>query len=252
MSTNHDKRELLKLKQGLIEDSEVIKREEPEKIVLHGKKKVENFFYHYKVHVLMVVFFTVIGSFFIIEAARNKRADIRFLIVATSIDASIITSVHYEDIGKAIEMFTPNFDNNSYVYAEAFPVNVNRGLHGESFVANQTKLFAEIQLGVTRIVIGDRGAFEHILGETEFGLEDVFVNLSELYPGNQDIIDGIFFKVKDSIIAHEAGINYICPDDFYIAVLDLNRTKNDQERAHIRSLEVIDNIITGNVINAKT
>ncbi|MCL2018730.1 MAG: hypothetical protein FWG70_03130 [Oscillospiraceae bacterium] len=248
MST-HDKRELLKLKQGLIEDSEIIKKEEPEIIELHGKKKLENFWYHYKVHVLIILFFGTLITFFTIETIMKKKSDLDFLIVASTRETGVVVSLFAEEFSNAVAKFTPNFDGNGYVHAQPFPVNISESATTEGIVANQTKLFAEIQMGRTRMIIGDMGAFEHILGGEGFTFDEAFVNLSRQYPDNESIVDNVFFRVKGSEFSKLTNVEEYITDDFYIAVLALNLGGQKQEQAHERTLEVLDNIVNDRPIN---
>lgn len=256
MSTNHgshDKRELLKLKQGLIEDSDIIKKEEPEKIKLHGKKAIENFFYHNKVTVLMVCFFTIMAGFFIYEAVSKKNSDIDFLLLAATEEAAIIAVLFDEQLGQALGLFTPNFDGNSYVYARPLPINMWGEINAEMIMANQTRLFAELRGGQTRIVIGDRASFERLSSE-QYDFNELFVNLEKLYTRSsvrERIVDEIFYKLKGSALAKEAGIDEYCPEDMYIAVLFINDGSSVQQRSQERALEVFDNIVNGRIINNK-
>jgi len=247
MST-HDKREILKLKQGLIEDSEIIKKDEPEVIVLRGKKKAENFWYHYKIHVLMVLLLGIMLGFFVIEALTKKRADINFLLVVSGQETGMLVQHFAEDIREAVEYFTPNFDGNRYIYAQSFPIDLTTN-DPNNVISNQTKLFGEIRSGENRLMMGDRRAFEHILGDTGLTLDYVFVDLKQIYPNNDSIIDNVFFRVKGSDFTIIAGIDEVCTDDFYIAILNINKNGSKQEQAHERALEVLDNIVRDKIIN---
>ncbi|MDR2532118.1 MAG: hypothetical protein LBC82_04670 [Oscillospiraceae bacterium] len=248
MSTNYDKREILKLKQGLIEDSDIIKREEPEKIELRGKKKIENFFYHYKIHVIIVLFFGLLISFFTVEILMKKRSDVNFMLLATNEETSVFVFVYTDDIGEAVEKFTPHFNGNRYVYAESFPIDLFNTMNAEGVIAGQTKLFGEIRVGTTRMIMGNRDAFDRIIGD-DLTVGDVYVNLSRLYPGNENIVEDVFFRVRGSELSRLADMDEHCPDDFYIAVIEMNLHNSGQQRAHERSLIVLDNIINGAVIN---
>jgi hypothetical protein len=249
MSYNNDKRELLKLKQGLIEDSEVIQKEEAEKVELHGKKKAENFWYHYKVHVLMVLFFGFLITFFAIEMFSRKRADIEFLMLASDEYTSALMFSFDRDIGEAVAAFTPNFDGNRYIHAEIFPIDLFSIFDQNSFMATQTKLFTQVRMGHTRLIVANRGAFDRIIGETELEINQIFVDLTELFPNNGGVVEDVFWRLKGSELSRLAGIEEFCPDDFYIALLALNLVTEKQQREHERSLIVLDNIVNNRVIN---
>jgi hypothetical protein len=256
MSTNHDKRELLKLKQGLIEDSEVIKREEQEKIVLHGKKKFENFWYHNKVAVLLGGFFAALAIFFAVDMLTQKKADINYMFVATSVEASYMLSNYDEGISRALAFYTPNFDGNSYVYTQIFPVDAQNQSNPDVLMANRTKLFAEMQLGAVRLIIGNRDAFSLIMsgGGEEMVLTDVFVDLKSLYPRNENIVEDVLYRLEGSAFMEAAGVGeyfWEYTDDLYIALLGINTRRSAAQVSHERSLEVLDNIIRNNVVTSE-
>ncbi|MCL1823201.1 MAG: hypothetical protein FWG44_03270 [Oscillospiraceae bacterium] len=252
MSIDNDRRELLKIRQGLIEDSDVIKKEETVKEKLKGKKAVENFFYHYKIHLLMVLFFTVLIGFFTVEALTKKKPDIDFMIVASSGEASTMVTVYDRDVQEALESFCPNFNGNSYIYAQPFIINFFNEYNSDMLVANQTKLFAEIRMGTTRMIIGNREAFDRIAAESvNYTLDDVFLDLSERYRDNENIEEKLFFRLKDSAFEEAVGIDNFFPEDMYIAVLKINLGKPAADLAHERTLEVLDNIVYGRVVNQK-
>ena len=249
MSLDNDKRELLKLKQGLIEESDIIKKEEPVKIELHGKKKIENFFYHYKVTVIMVLFFSVLFGFFIIEAVTKKRPDIDYMLMASNADAKVLVSAYEDKINEAVSAFCPDFDNNGYVYSQSYIVDLYSEHDSDMLIANQTRLFAEIQTGTTRLMIGNREAFDRIIG-SDYTLREVFVNLSLLFPDNKNIDEDVLYKVRGSALLKASGIDEYCPDDMYVAVLGLNLESKKSQQAHERALLVLENIVSGNIINS--
>ena len=81
MSYQDDKRELLKLKQGIIEESETITEAEKPKYEVHGFKRVENFFYHYKWHVVAGLFAAAVLTFLIHSLVTKEQGDMRVLLV---------------------------------------------------------------------------------------------------------------------------------------------------------------------------
>ncbi|MCL2638345.1 MAG: hypothetical protein FWD48_08230 [Oscillospiraceae bacterium] len=249
MSYNNDKRELLKLKQGLIDDSEVIQKEEREEIELRGKKKAENFWYHYKIHVLMILFFGFMFTFFAVEIFSKKRADIEFLMLASDEYTSALVFSFSSDISGAVAAFTPNFDENRYTHAQGLPIDLFNVFDNNAYMAVQTKLFTQIRTGVTRLIIGDREAFDRIIGETQNDINTIFVDLTALFPNNENITENVFWRIEGSELSRLAGIEEFCSDDFYLALLALNQENDRQKRAHERSLIVLENIVNNRVIN---
>ena len=80
-----EKRELLKLKQGLVEDSDIIEVDKHEEIPeLHGWKKIENFFYHYKVPLIVGVVASLFIGYMIFDTVTKEKNDLYVLAISTT------------------------------------------------------------------------------------------------------------------------------------------------------------------------
>lgn len=252
---NDDKRELLKLKQGLIEESETI-REEKNGYgdkgvyeVVGVKNKISNFFYHYKWHVIVSVFIAVVASFLIITTVTKERGDIRVLAFSKVSETTDSVTFKTKDFELAFEQFSKDYDDNGYIHTEFYFMNMRENQDYNYYFANQTKLFSEIATGTAQIYMSDREMLTEVIGEqTE---SEAYVNLSELYPDEPNIVDKYYFKVKGSSLAEAAMYVEGCPEDMYIAIRNEKfrgyNQISDEELAenHARALEVLDNIIAG-------
>lgn len=256
MSYSDDKRELLKLKQGLIEESETIYEEEkrPEKYEIHGgKAKVSNFFYHYKWHVIVIAFFAVVLGFLIYTTVTKEKHDIRVLLTAN--DRSVASSMYYktEKVELALEQYCPDFDKNGNVHAEVYFIDmVNDQNNATYYMSNQAKLFGEISVAEAHIYIANRDLIEkEFIGNNEYG--DVLVNLAELYPDDPNIVDEYFYKVKGTAFSDAAKYVETCPEDMYIVIRGnfdgMKKLSGNELEQHERALEVFDNIIKDNKVN---
>lgn len=252
---NDDKRELLKLKQGLIEESDTIKEEENgygdkgTYEVVGIKNKVSNFFYHYKWHVIVSIFIAAVASFLIISTVIRERGDIRVL--AFSKDPDTANSLYYKskDFELAFEQFTKDYDDNGYTHTEFYFMNMGENQDYNYYFANQTKLFSEVATGTAQIYIADKDMLTEVIGDQTEG--EAYVDLSELYPDEPNIVDKYYFKVKGSSLAEAAMYVEGCPEDMYIAIRSegfrgYNQISKDKlSENHSRALEVLDNIIAG-------
>lgn len=259
---NDDKRELLKLKQGLINEEESsIKEEENgygDKVnyeVVGVKNKVANFFYHYKWHVIIITFFVALAAFLVITTVLKEKGDIRVL--GFSKDPDISSSLYYKsrDLELALEQFTPDFDNNGYTHVEFFYMNLNEEQDINYYYVNQSKLFSEVGTGVAQIYIADRELLLDIMGnQTE---AESFVDLSRLYPDDPNVVDKYYYRVKGSSLADAAMYVESCPEDMFIAVRSESFSSYNQtdeaETAenHSRAIEVMDNIVKGIKVSEK-
>lgn len=259
MSYNDDKRELLKLKQGLIEESETIFEEEkrPEKYEIHGgKAKVSNFFYHYKWHVIVIAFFALVLGFLIYTTVTKEQKDIRVLLTAN--DRSVASSMYFktEKIELALEQYCPDFDENGNVHAEVYYIDMVDDENTASYhLSNQAKLFGEISVAEAHIFIANKDLIEkEFVGENDYSA--VLVNLSELYPDDPNIVDGYFYRIKGTAFADAAKYVETCPEDMYIVIRGnfngMKQLSGNELEQHERALEVFDNIIKDNKVNPVT
>lgn len=250
MSYNDDKRELLKLKQGLIEESETIKEIPHEENINYEVKgfgkKLSNFFYHYKWHIILIVFFCVIAFFLTYTTITKERGDIRVLTFAETVDASSSLYFKSEDISVAFEQYAKDYDENGYIHVEVFNMNMNPDQDTNYYMSNQTKLYSEVSLGTAQIYMGDREQLTKVLGDQEESKG--FENLAELYPDCPYIVDSYYYQVKGSPFAEAAMYMESCPENLYIAVRSsafetYGSRGKDTKEYHAHAMEVIDHII---------
>ena len=258
MSYNDDKRELLKLKQGLIEESEIIKEIPHEENINYevkgAGKKIANFFYHYKIHIVLITFFSALAIFLTYSLLSREQADIRVLVFAENPDTTATVFYKINDIEAAIEQYTPNYDENGYIHAEVFSMNMNPQQDANYYMANQAKLFGEMKSGVAQLYIADRSSLEMIIGEQKES--QAFVDLSALYPDDPNIVDSYYYKVKGSSFADALMYMESCPEDLYIAIRSsdfkgVDPYDDKMAENHRRAVEVFDNIVNDRKITAE-
>ena len=252
MSYNDDKRELLKLKQGIIEESDTIKEEaRPEKYEVHGIKKVENFFYHYGVIVLVITLAALLVGFLVYQHVTKPQDDAKVLIVAD--EPSVYSSIFFKQLyfEQALESFTRDYDENGYVHVDAYLYDMSGESYSDTLFANQQKLYAELSLGEGQMLIGNRAMLDWIKGEDEKP-EQYFVNLQERYPDAANIVDNCYYQVKGTTFADALNYEVSCPEDLYIVIIRKYEgfTGSDETASECRqrALEIMDNIVTNTVV----
>lgn len=248
MSYQDDKRELLKLKQGLIEESEEIKEKEesePEKMTF--RKKVENFFYHYKFHVLVGIFFAFVGGILIADLVTKETGDVRVLYMSSDNSMAVQMLAKQKDVELTLEMYCPDFSNDGNVHCEVYHIDNAYNPDGNYQMAYQAKLFGEFSMGIANMFITDKLSIERVCGD-DVDPNDQFINLEELYPDNENM-DGIYYSIKDTDFAKLCGWDLSCPD-LYIVIRDVDENSNlgnieERKKYNTRALIVFDNIING-------
>ena len=244
MSYQDDKRELLKLKQGIIDESESEIHEEEKPVYdVHGfKKKVENFFYHYKWHVAAGLFFAAALTFMLVTTLQKKQGDIRVLMIAK--DGANAANLLYktEEFEQALELYCPDYDDNGYIHVEVYNIDLSDNNPDPQYsLASVTKISSEIMYGEAQLFIVDSAAATAV---TDGDLSQ-FVDLGAIYPDNE-LVNGPFLRVKGSGLDVNAQYYEACPDDLYIAVRKVSETDNNAARAvpaQKKALEVVDNIV---------
>lgn len=243
---------LLKMKQGLIEESELIPETGYAAISeLHGWEKISNFFYRNKWFVILGVIFAAIIIVCVFQFIFKENSDLHVLVIANNDDTEL--TWRYEDIEKALEQYCPDFDGDGKIN-----VTVNFLDHrveeadNQVVVTNNQRLSTELKLANAQLIIADKEFVEWMAKEKK--PTDVFLDQSDNCGSDMLYKDVGIFMGKTSL-AKEARWSK-CPDSVVILVREeLNDgsgsvKKNAEKREY--ALEVLQNILDGNILNPKT
>ncbi len=244
MSYQDDKRELLKLKQGLIEESEKIHEEEKPVYELHGFKKVENFFYHYKWHVIVGIFFAAVVIFLAVNLLTKKNGDIRVLVVTKDSVNSAQIQYKTEELRSAFELYCRDYDKSGYIYVDVYTIDLSESTDPQYSLAQITKVMSEAMFGEAQLYLVDKLGAAALCEDNE----EVFVDLEALYP-DCPYINGRYLQIKGSGFDVNAQYYSACPEDLYLVVHNVSENAQNASRAipaMKKALEVVDNIVNGN------
>lgn len=246
-----ERRELLKLKQGIIEESEIIPQDEPEeKPKLTGAKAVENFFYHYKWYVIVIAFFTVVFGYMIVQTITREKPDLNVAVISSSVDSGIYPKL--DDIERALERYCPDFDDNGYVHVQVNYIDLNTASGNVEYIDTNRQKFQSVELfgGESQLWLCDYGVIEELYSAYE--KIDFFMDFSEEYP-NAVLIDEEGLVLNSTEITEYARWS-TCPDNIAVYVRDVfeNMTGNGRQaqEQRERALIVYRNLAEGNVVNA--
>lgn len=173
-----DRIELMRLKQGIIEESETIYEEHEEKPKLSFWKKIGNFFYHSKWWLGITVFIVGIFVFLIVDFITKERPD---MIVMVLTDDSSIQN-HTNELEEYFEQFTDDENGDGKIHVDIYPIPVSDNINDmDYYTGNATKLSVEFQMGESVMVLTDAKANEYIMAE------ETLENLEEIYPDYENI-----------------------------------------------------------------
>mgnify|MGYP000471089983 CR=1 FL=1 len=259
-----EKAELLKLRQGLIDESDEIPEDEPPKFEKPtGAKAVENFFYHYKWRLIGIIFTVALLTFMIIQTVTREKKDLYVLAISTTGSSGIYAKTH--DIEVALERYCPDFDGNGKVHVGVNFIDLStEGGYSEYTDAQNEKFSAELFSGDSQLYLTDEGIITLInriaaSGETEEAAAEeadgqiiqFFTDFSGEYP-DAVLYDGCGLQLNTTGFVDEARWKS-CPDTVGLYLRDTfenmmgnnEKTAEQRERARI----VYENIINGNVVN---
>lgn len=232
-----EKKELIRLKQGKVEESELIPENVQEKEEkMSFKDKISNFFYHNKWWLGIGVLIAFIAVFLIYDFVTKDRPDIS--IIAVTENDQLCYS---ETLPEYIESFSEDINDDDEIYASIHYIPYSDNLQYNYSNGIDTKLTAEFQGNEAVIVLGGEKVTEIA------SVEDVFVNLEELYPDNPHI-DGCLFYLKDTNLAEKLGLpEDVITDDLFIAIRKpqklLYSSKEDLQDTYDKDFPVFDKII---------
>lgn len=245
----NERLELLKMKQGIIEESEIIPESTGESARQYEKprgwKKVTNFFYLNKWIIIPALIAAALLSYLTVQFFTREKADIS-IIVAVSEKENSSLLLKTQLIEETIEMYCPDFDGNGKVHASIITINMALGTDYAQYsdVENQ-KLTQELVRFDNPIAICDTGFITNDI--PNFGHLDVlYTDLSDSYP------EDLLYRNKGVLCSKlDAGL----PQDALICVRAVPAGEKGQKKEvaelRERALIVLKNIVEGNVINPK-
>ncbi len=267
-----EKAELLKLRQGLIEESDEIPEDVPptyEKPT--GWKAVENFFYHYKWILLAVIFGVTLLTFMIVQAATREKKDLYVLVISNSSSSGLYAKT--SDIELALERYCPDFDGNGKIHVGVNFIDLDTSGGLSQYTDAQSQRFsAELFSGDSQLYVTDRQIIRMINKINSGVSTDYFETGESLEPGTGDVpLDIQFFtdfteEYPDATLYEGCGLQLnttgfidqarwkACPDTVGLYLREefsSNMTGNDSDaqEQRRRARIVYENILNDNVVN---
>ncbi len=178
---NEEKIDLIRLKQGVIEESDkVFPQKEPEKKYTVAEK-IGNWLYHSKWWLGIACFCVFIIGFLVYDHLTKVDPDLNLLLVSHNYEIYINT----EALSDMLEKDCPDYNGDEKVLASVIYVPASKStMEGGGYTASyNTNLLVQMQSDMCMLMICDEGSDEYLTPD------DLFVNLEELYP-DYDFIDG--------------------------------------------------------------
>jgi len=178
--------ELIRLKQGVITESDTIHEEKEEKPKLPFWKKVGNFFYHNKWWLGITTALVAIFTFLIVDYFSKVKPDL--IVMLLTDDAELQSDA--TALEAYLEQFTDdeNGDGKIQVDIYSIPVTDNIG-ENDYYTGDATKLSTQMMMADSVMVITDAKANRYIYADET--LED----LETAFPGHKNIRGNGYYLV---------------------------------------------------------
>lgn len=246
---------LLKMKQGIIEESEII----PETGYAPPPKenawqRFSSFVYRNKMFVILGVLFAAIAAFIIYQFATHEKEDLHVLLVAYDENSAMM--LYSEDIARALERYCPDFDGNGKVHVTVnFIDRSQRGGTSQYDDTQRQRLTSELEYGTAMMIITDEGFTERVNFEDkskdEEAMRAFFLPQTDKF-AEDELFCGVGIRANKTKLPEKAEWND-CPDNVIIAVRAelANRTSNDEQNAVYRERAeiVLENIVNNKAVN---
>lgn len=217
-----DRIDLLKKKQGIVQEDNDKASEEKTKEKLKGLKWVENFWYHYNAYIIMITVAVGIGTFLLINALTTPKADLNVLCLTSQADLDKQCSLQ-----KFVESYCDDYNKDDEVYIGMIRIDDSTDM------ANTTKLMTELQASNSMLVIMDQKS-EKIIDPSLY-----LVDITKMYPDNKNVTKNGFLLSNPEIAKEIDWANM--PSDIYIGIRNPDTIFGDsKEKVTKRYNEALD------------
>ncbi|MDE6149416.1 MAG: hypothetical protein K2F81_04900 [Ruminococcus sp.] len=166
-----EKIELIKLKNGVIDQSESIKEEHDQIRELHGFEKVSNFWFHHKIIILFTAFIVLVCAFIFYNTLSKDQPDLTVMMIANN-----GLSYRQEELEDFFEKYTEDLNGDGKVYVSVLIAPLDNTSHDELMMSNQSKFFANLQTADCMLFITDSNTDEDIKNLMKSDLNKDFID----------------------------------------------------------------------------
>lgn len=236
----HDKRleaerlELIRLKQGVIDDSEII-HENPVEVKLNFFQKIDDFFYHNSWWLWIAVALCLILILLVSSLINKPHPDIIFLVIGENYAIGEESSIE-----EYFAEFTEDFNGNGEILASMYYIPYTANTNKDYINSVDSKLTSELNSAHAVILIGNK-LTKNVL------FDDSLVDLSSIYPDNEHIKKDKFM-LGDTDFAEKIGLQKEqISDDWFISIRTpkklLYSSLDEMQEVYDRDFAVFDEII---------
>ena len=214
-----DRIELIRLKQGVIEESKTIHEEHEEKPKLSFWKKISNFFYHSKWWLWITVFIVAVFGYLAYDYITKVRPDMIVMVLTDDDELQLMS----EELEVYFEQFTDDENGDGKVQVDIYLIPVTDDIGAmDYYTGNATKLSTQMMLGDAVMILTDAKANEYIVADET--LED----MEELYPDEENA-RGKGYYLRHTDFATQIGYTGKVDRDLSLGLRTVTETYDSEE-----------------------
>lgn len=165
---NDRKIELMKLKQGVIDESDIVKEEKAQEYKLSFKEWISNVWYRNKWLIVFAVAMVFAFSYIVYDQVTTTKPDVTVLVLSPDY------SLYYrtQELETFLDDYCDDLNGDGEVYVQVYNISTDYS-DPNTVTANQAQLMSQLQSGENIILIAD--------AKTDFAMHD----FTEEYAGNE-------------------------------------------------------------------
>lgn len=165
---NDRKIELMKLKQGVIDESDIVKEEKAQEYKLSFKEWISNVWYRNKWLIIFAVAMVFAFSYIVYDQVTTTKPDVTVLVLSPDY------SLYYrtQELETFLDDYCDDLNGDGEVYVQVYNISTDYS-DPNTVTANQAQLMSQLQSGENIILIAD--------AKTDFAMHD----FTEEYAGNE-------------------------------------------------------------------
>ena len=184
-----DRIELIRLKQGVITESDRIAEEHPEKKKMPLGKRISNFFYHNKWWLGITIVLVLLFGYLAYDQLTKVKPDFVLMVLTDNEELQKKSA----ELQTYLEQFVDDENGDGKVTVSIYCIPVSDDIDDmDYYTANATKLSTQMQMPEGVMLLTDAKANDYI------SAEDTLVNLEQLYPEDSHVREyGYYLRYTD-------------------------------------------------------
>lgn len=213
-----DKIELIRLKQGIIDQSETIHEEHEVERELSFKERVYNFFYHNIWWLWIVAFVLVVVTYITYSIVTTPKPDTVVLMFVT--DDELYS--HSDSIAEYFEQFAEDVNQDGECLVKVYYIPLGLDPNDINYTSYMAKFTGEMQSANSMIVIADSSCDELLKPES------TLYDLSNDFPNVENVKDYGYY-LNDTDFAEYIGYEGTLEDDIYLGIRKVQKVYDSEE-----------------------